>query len=354
MLNLDCNALPWNVLFDIGASKQLPWHMDQMGLSRAIVVSTPGRRVQALDLSAIIGDRFAALYDKASPHVPAAVVEDAIDAARQCEAECCISIGGGSTTGLGKVLALKLGLPNIAIPTSYAGSEMTNIWGITADGKKTTGRDDAVLPNLTIYDPLETISLPARASASSGMNAIAQAAVNIVEPDPDPKISSIAIDAVTLLAGALPVVVERPDDLDGRTDALLGACLAGAAVGAGVTSLHHRLCHIIGGRFATDHADTHAILLPHTVAYNEPAAPTQAAALATAINANGAANGLRELALRINAPTKLSSLGLNENDLDEVVDIAMSADIRNPRPVERDELARLLLAAFRGDPPQSI
>ena len=113
MLKLDCNALPWNVLFDIGASKQLPWHMDQMGLSRAIVVSTPGRRVQALDLSAIIGDRFAVLYDQASPHVPAAVVEDAIDAARQCEAECCISIGGGSTTGLGKVLALKLGLPNI-------------------------------------------------------------------------------------------------------------------------------------------------------------------------------------------------------------------------------------------------
>lgn len=352
MLNLDCDALPWNVLFGVGVVKQLPWHLEKRGLSRALLLSTPGRRAQALDVSTIIGDQYAALFDQARLHVPQATANDAIAAAFECEADCCISIGGGSTTGLGKIIALEMGLPNIAIPTSYAGSEMTNIWGITNDGEKTTGRDDSVLPDLTIYDPMLTLSLPARVSASSGMNAMAQAAVNIVEPAPDPKILSMALEAVTLLANALPVLIDKPGDIDARTDALLGACLAGAAVGAGVTSLHHKLCHIIGGRFGANHADTHAILLPHTVAYNTLAAPGAAAALADAIGADVAATGLHELARRIDAPTKLSSLGLDQDDLKEVIGLAMKSDIRNPRPFDQDDLGKLLLAAYRGDVPQ--
>lgn len=351
MIELPESELPWNVLFGSGSIERLPEELDALGYSKAFLISTPGRRIQVDEVDELLGTRAALIFDQARAHVPRDVVDAAIDAARSCDADCCISIGGGSTTGLGKALALEMQLPNIAIPTSYAGSEMTNIWGITDDGEKKTGRDDSVLPNLTLYDPELTLGLPATVSATSGMNALAQAAVNIVEPEPDRVSLKMALDASALLASALPALVDQPYEIEPRTDALRGACLAGGALGIGVTSLHHRLCHIIGGHFDTDHAATHAILLPHTVAYNTEAAPEYAAMLADYIGADSAATGLWQLAQRIGAPTELSSLGLHEDEIETICELAMAADMRNPRVVEREELLALLQNAYDGACP---
>jgi alcohol dehydrogenase class IV len=286
------------------------------------------------------------VFSDARLHVPANTVVAASDSAQRSNADSAIAIGGGSTTGLGKALALNMSLPFIAIPTSYSGSEMTNIWGITEDGRKSTGRDNKVLPSLTIYDPGLTLGLPPDVSAASGMNAIAQAAVNIVEVSPDKALSELAEEGVRKLAGALPIVVSEPGNVAARSDALYGACLAGAAIGAGTTSLHHKLCHVIGGRFDTNHAATHSILLPHTIRYNMPAAPEGAAKLAAALGAADAFTGLRDLAENIGAPTTLRSLGLTSADLDAVVDSVIAANIRNPRTVERDSLRAMLQDAY--------
>jgi maleylacetate reductase len=243
-------------------------------------------------------------------------------------------------------------MPNIAIPTSYAGSEMTNIWGITENGEKKTGRDNIVLPNLTIYDPELTFGLPARTTASSGFNAIAQAAVNIVQPAANAMVSTMALEAVGLLAASLPIVVDRPDDIDGRSTALRGACLAGAALGIGVTSLHHRLCHIIGGHFDTNHADTHAVLLPHTIGFNSPAAPAGAKALATMLKTEHACTGLYELAKEIGAPTKLRSIGLKKASLAKIANLLLESPPENPSPIDKDGIMELLNKAYKGDPPE--
>jgi maleylacetate reductase len=347
-LNLANNALPWNVVFDSGAIGRLPGEMDRLHFERALVVSTPGRRSQAEELTGLLGPRAAAIFDQAKAHVPLSSVESAMLMADSRKVDCAVSIGGGSTTGLAKALALKAELPIIAIPTSYAGSEMTDIWGITNDGHKTTGRSVSVLPKLVIYDPLLTLHLPMPTTASSGMNALAQAAVNIMETAPDPQVLTMALQAVRLLASSLPVIAATPNDVEARSDALQGACLAGASLGAGVTSLHHRLCHIIGGRFNANHADTHAVLLPHCVAYNAVALPDQASALAGAMGVANAAVGLHNLARLIGAPLTLSSLGLELQDLNTIVDIALESPANNPRTVDRSGLESLLRNAYDG------
>jgi alcohol dehydrogenase class IV len=352
VIELPESELAWNVVFGAGSIERLPAALDKLGFANALLLSTPGRRLQVDEVDELLGARAALVFDQARPHVPRDVVDIAIDAAHSCHADCCISVGGGSTTGLGKALALEMQLPNIAVPTSYAGSEMTNIWGITENGRKTTGRDDSVLPVLTLYDPELTLSLPAAVAATSGMNALAQAAANIIEPDADRDALQMALNASALLASALPALVDRPYDIEPRTDALRGACLAGGALGIGVTSLHHRLCHIIGGHFGTDHAATHAILLPHTVAYNADAASENAAMLADYIGADSAATGLWQLAQRIDAPTELGSLGLREEEIETICELAMATEISNPRAVERDELLQLLQNAYDGVCPE--
>ena len=344
-------SLPWNVVFRAGACAELGTQLQRLSLGHTLLIVTPGHKAQANDIASMLGERCAGIFDQARPHVPEEALAAAIEVSDHCGADCCVSIGGGSTTGLGKALALRIGLPNIAIPTSYAGSEMTNIWGITDGRSKVTGRDDTVLPDLVIYDPELSVGLPPEVSASSGMNAIAQAAVNIVDPEANPFASALAQAAVRHLVAALPAVVAYAGNIESRAKALCGASLAGAALGIGLTSLHHRLCHIIGGRFDTNHADTHAILLPHSIAYNAPAAANEARNLATLLGANDVGIGLYDFARHIGAPQQLSALGIGHADIETIVDGVLETQFRNPRPLQRAALQAMLQRAFDGEPP---
>ena len=218
-------------------------------------------------------------------HTPVEVTELALAAMKDCDADCIVSLGGGSTTGLGKALALRTGVNQLCIPTTYAGSEMTPILGETKDGLKTTVRTNDVLPETVIYDVDLTLSLPPALAATSGINAIAHAVEALYARDTNPVISLMAEEGIRALARALPAIVAKPDDREARSDALYGAWLCGVCLGTVGMALHHKLCHTLGGTFDLPHAETHTIVLPHALAYNAPAVPEAAARIARAIGA---------------------------------------------------------------------
>jgi alcohol dehydrogenase class IV len=354
VIDFTYKALPWNIVFGPGALARLPGELDKLKLSRALVLCTPEQTNGAQAICELLDGRAAGVFDQAVMHVPAGTVEDAMAEVNRLEIDCTVSFGGGSTTGLGKALALKLGLPNIAIPTTYAGSEMTNIWGITENDRKVTGRDDRVVPDLVIYDPELTLSLPASLAGPSGLNALAQAVVNVGSNDANPIVTAMALEAIKALARSLPEVVSNPDNLEARAEAMYGACLAGGAIATGSTSLHHRLCHTFGGTFNTPHAETHTILLPHSVAYNAAATPSGTRRIAEALGVDDAARGIFDLARKVGAPVALKDIGVLHPDLDRAAAIATETPVNNPEPVTRERVRQLLEDAWQGKPPVSF
>lgn len=351
MREFELRMLPWNVVFGTGTLASLPRRIDELGYRRALVLSTPEQRALARQLADLLGTRAAGLFSEARMHVPVETAAAAAAAARAVQADCTVSIGGGSTTGLGKALALEHGLPLIAVPTTYAGSEMTNIWGMTSEGRKRTGRDPRVLPVLTLYDAELTVGLPPAIAGPSGMNALAQATVNAQDPRTNPIVLSLALEAISAIAGALPRVMGSPADLDARAEMLYGASLAGASLGAGVTSLHHRLCHTLGGSFDTPHAETHTILLPYSVAYAAPAVPELMARISVALGGGAPAGAIYDLARRLGLPTSLQAIGVGRGDLERIADLATETAVVNPRAVTREGVLELLQQAHAGMRP---
>jgi maleylacetate reductase len=316
---------------------KLPQEVEALGLHRVLVLCTPGHADTGQAVTDALGDRAVGVLAEAVMHVPIEIAHRARDVAAELGADGCVAVGGGSAIGLGKAIALAHGLPIIAVPTTYAGSEMTPVWGLTEAGQKRTGRDNRVLPRSVLYDPELTVSLPAALSAASGMNALAHAVEALYAPDASPILSLMAEEAVRSLADALPRVVANGTDLDARSDALYGAWLCGSVLGATTMSLHHKLCHALGGTLNLPHAQTHTVVLPHALAYNAAAAPDAVAALSRAVG----------------TPRSLAALGMQEDDIPRIADLAVSAPYANPRPVTRDGVEELLQAAWRGEPPAS-
>jgi alcohol dehydrogenase class IV len=285
-------------------------------------------------------------------HVPIESAREAREEARRLKADCAVAIGGGSTTGLGKAIALDSGLPILAIPTTYAGSEMTPIYGITERGIKKTGRDARALPRTVVYDPELTLSLSAGMTVTSALNAIAHAAEGLYAHDGNPIVALMAEEGIRATAAALPRLAVDGGNLEARSDALYGAWLCGAVLGAVAMGLHHKLCHTLGGAFNLPHAEIHAVILPHVLAYNAGAAPDAMARIARALHVNEAARGVFDLATSLGAPTSLEAIGMKASGLDLAADLASQTPYPNPRPLERKPLRALLQRAFIGMPPQ--
>jgi maleylacetate reductase len=345
------DQLPGRVVFGAGAFDKLAAEVDRLGLSKLLVLSTPGQVKLAEEAVRRLGVRSAGLHAQAKMHVPIETAQAARAEARRLGADGAVAIGGGSTIGLGKAIALESGLPIVAIPTTYAGSEMTPIHGLTEAGMKKTGRDPKVLPRTVIYDPLLTLGLPVKISGPSGMNAIAHCVEALYAENANPVTSLMAEEGIRALAASLPRIAADPRDRDARGDALYGAWLAGISLGAVGMALHHKLCHTLGGSFNLPHAETHTIVLPHAAAYNKSAAPEAMARIARALGAKEAAAGLYDLAASIGAPLALKAIGLREQDLDQAAEIATRSPYYNPRPVSRDGVRVLLEDAFHGRRP---
>jgi alcohol dehydrogenase class IV len=345
------NALPSRVIFGAGSIAQLGAEIDRLGASRALVLCTPEQVETANAIVARLGDRVAGTFARAVMHVPIETAREARAEASRLGADCCVAVGGGSTTGLGKAIALVTDLPIVAVPTTYAGSEMTPIYGLTEDGQKKTGRDARVLPKTVIYDPDLTRTLPADLSAASGMNAIAHAVEALYAHDSNPIIELMAEECIRTLGSALPRVIADPASLDARAGALYGAWLGGSVLGAVAMSMHHKLCHTLGGSFNLPHAQTHAIVLAYVAAYNQPAAPRALARVARALDASDAASALFDLRERLGIPATLAAIGMRADDLDAAADLATRNPYANPRPVTYDAVRALLQDAFDGRHP---
>lgn len=373
MKNFVYSSQPARVVFGAGSLSQLAREIDALGSSKALILSTPGQRAAAERVADLLGARAAGIFDHAVMHVPIETAREARELARKLGADCAVAIGGGSTTGLGKAIALDSGLPILAIPTTYAGSEMTPIYGITEAGMKKTGRDLRVLPRTVIYDPELSLSLPLRMSVTSGINAIAHAAEGLYAVDGNPIMDLMAKEGIAAIGRALPVIVRssvhtstvraEPVEalLQARSDALYGAWLCGTVLGHVGMALHHKLCHTLGGSFNLPHAETHTIVLPHALAYNAAAAPGAMQKIAEALNANASANGkgssaaqaVFDLAQNNGAPVALRDIGMKEADLDKACDIALQNQYPNPRPLERTAIRQLLQHAFEGARPRA-
>jgi maleylacetate reductase len=287
-------------------------------------------------------------------HVPVETADDARRAASRLQADCCVAVGGGSTIGLGKAIALQSGLPILAIPTTYSGSEMTPIWGMTEGGLKKTGRDTRVLPRTVIYDPALTVGLPASVSGPSGINALAHCVEALYAPDGNPIVSLMAEEGVRALAESLPLVVKAPANLEARSKALYGAWLAGSSLGAVSMGLHHKLCHTLGGTYNLPHAEVHAVILPHSIWYNALAAPEAMSRLARSMAVNDGEDvpsAIYDLVVAVGARTSLKDIGMKAADLDEAAELATRNPYGNPAPVTREGVRTLLEDAYHGRTP---
>jgi alcohol dehydrogenase class IV len=343
-------SFPARVVFGAGSVARLPQEVEKLGARRALVLSTPGRSADVKRLAATLGERYAGLYDEAVRHVPLEVAEDARRAALAAHADCCVAVGGGSTIGLGKAIALTTGMPVLAVPTTYSGSEMTWVQGFTEGGRKRTQVDPKMLPKTVIYDPELTLGLPAATSAASGMNAIAHCVEALYAKEANPIVQLMAEEGIRALAAALPVIVRNPRDMEARGEALYGAWLAGMSLNAGI-ALHHKLCHTLGGTWNLPHAETHSIILPHAVRYNRDAAPEAMVRIARALGTEDAAGGLYDLEVKLGLKMKLADLGVPEADLERAAKIALEAPYPNPAPVTYEGVLALLRKAHAGVRP---
>lgn len=345
--------LPVRVVFGAGKLASLGEEIERLEASRALILSTPEQEGMAEAVARQLGTRAGGVFARAVMHVPIETAHEARRVAADRDSDCCVAIGGGSTIGLAKAIALTSGLPIVAIPTTFAGSEVTPIYGLTEGGAKKTGRDARVMPKTVIYDPELLRTLPPRLVGPSGMNAIAHCAEALYAADANPIISLMAEEGVRALSSSLPNIQRRPQDLDARAEALYGAWLAGTCLGTVQMALHHKLCHTLGGSFDLPHSETHTVVLPHAMKYNSEAAPPAMAALGRALGcaAEDVPGALFDLAKNLVAPTSLAEIGMPGERMEEAADIALRNPYSNPRPVEREPLLQLLRDAQDGRRP---
>ncbi|WP_170467741.1 maleylacetate reductase [Ruegeria arenilitoris] len=339
------------VRFGQGLRNDICAELSGLGSAKALVLSTPQQVDMAMELATTIGDRAAGVFTRATMHTPVDVTEEAVEHAQSVLADSIVSIGGGSTIGLGKAIAQRTGLPQIAVPTTYAGSEATPILGQTEDGIKTTLTDPKVLPRVILYDPELVASLPPAMTVTSALNAMAHAAEALYAKDRTEQTTELAVDGLKAFAIGLPKVIEQPGDLTARAETQQGAWACGTVLGLVGMALHHKLCHTLGGSFDLPHAETHAIVLPHAISFNAQEVPELLAPISSILGGTSPGQALWDFARKMGAPTALKDLGLAEADLDRATEIALKNPYWNPRPVAADGLRALLQNAWAGNAP---
>jgi maleylacetate reductase len=348
------DTLPQRVCFGSGeAAAHLEHEIAALGASRVMVIAA---KEESNIADGITGNlRVVLRHDDVVMHVPVEVAARAREAAATHNVDAIVSVGGGSTTGLAKAIALTTGLPIVAVPTTYAGSEATTVWGLTEGNRKTTGTDPRVLPKVIVYDATLTLTLPVPMSVASGLNALAHCVDALWAPKADPINAAFAAEGIRALTEGLPKVVTDPSGIDGREHALYAAYLSAVAFASAGSGLHHKICHVLGGKYNLPHAQTHATVLPYVLAYNGPEAGEAEARMAGAFGFGSALDGLQDLRAKLDAPHALRDYGLAEASIPEAAAaILPSVPPSNPRPVSEADLERLLHAAWAGADPAEV
>lgn len=340
---------PVRVRLGAGLRHEVGAEMTSLGLSRALILTTPEQASQGEAIESALGPLTYGVFNKATMHTPAEVTEEALSVA--AGADCLVAIGGGSTIGLAKAIALRTDLPQIVLPTSYAGSEATPVLGQTQNGVKNTLRSPKVQPEIVLYDPELVATLPAKLTVTSGLNAMAHALEGLYARDRTPFSDELALAGLRVFKSELPRVIAEPGNLKAREGTQFGSWLCGTVLAQVGMALHHKLCHTLGGSFNLPHADTHAIILPHAASYNAVAAAHELAPAAELFGGS-VGGGLHDFAASLGAPLALKDLGLPESDLDRAADLAAKNPYWNPRPIERDGIRSLLQRAWEGQRPE--
>lgn len=344
-------ALPGRVLFGSGASRRhLAEEVDGIGASRVLVIATERGRALVEELARPFADRVVGVFTGVQRHVPVDVAVRARQAASDGAPDCLLAVGGGSTLGTAKAIVLEAPMPIVAVPTTYAGSEMTPIWGLTDEARKATGRSFDVLPRTVVYDPELTLSLPPSLAGTSAMNAMAHCVGALYAPGPirSPRWSPRR-PSVSSYAGSRRWSSDSTTST--RAETLYGSYLAGASLAAAGTSLHHKLCHILGGAYDLPHAEVHAVVLPHTVAFVQDAVPALGDGVADVLGTGDAATGLFSLLERIGGPTSLREVGMREADLEEAVALVSAAAPAALPSMDEQDVRTILHSAYAGRPP---
>lgn len=330
-----------------GAADAVAAEIELLGARRVMVIAGPLEAEVAERVTA--GVPVAVRHDEVVMHVPIEVAERARRVAGEEEADAVVCVGGGSTTGLAKAVAMTTRLPIVAVPTTYAGSEATPVWGLTEGEQKTTGIDELVLPRCVVYDASLTLSLPVDLSVASGLNALAHCVDSLWAPGADPINAALAVEGARALHQSLPQIAYDPTGLPGRERALYGAYLAAVAFASAGSGLHHKICHVLGGKYNLPHAQTHATVLPFVLAFNAPNAPEAVEQLSRAFGSSTALAGLQDLKGALRAPRALGDYGFKESQIPDAVEAILPfVPASNPTPVTPDNLAALLHAAWQG------
>ncbi|ASW08590.1 maleylacetate reductase (plasmid) [Rhizobium sp. 11515TR] len=339
------------VLFGSGTVRELGNELERLGMKRALFLTTPGQEDYVRKCAQAVGPVAVGVFANATMHTPVSVTEEALSVVRERRVDGVVAIGGGSTIGLGKAIAWRTDLPQVVIPTTYAGSEMTPILGETADGQKVTRSDPRILPETVIYDVELTTTLPREAAVASGINAMAHAVEALYAEDRNPVVDLIAVDAISALYDSLPYLAESQKAAESSEKALYGAWLGGICLGSVSMALHHKLCHTLGGMFDLPHAELHAALLPHTLAYNGPAIPYVIDKLGKVFKQHDPAQSLFEFNQQLRVRAALAELGMPKDGIEPAVAAVLAKPCRNPRPLEREALIKLLKRAYAGAHP---
>jgi alcohol dehydrogenase class IV len=338
------------VLTGRGAVDHVPDEVERLGAERVLLVATPSAKATADRVAHALGARLAARFDRPAAHTPVAVTDEAMTVVEAAAADCVVAIGGGSAIGLAKAVSARTGMPQIAVPTTYAGSEVTPVLGETEDGVKTTRRDPALMPGTVVYDPDLTLTLPPGLTRTSAVNALAHAVEALWSPTASPITDALATEAVGGILSALPAVLDNPADPEARGRLQTAAWLAGICLAQARMGLHHQLAHVLGGAFDLPHAELHTLLLAHVMAFNRPAVPEAFARMTRAIAGDPVA-AVSELARAYDGPTTLADLGVPADELRTIAERVAAAPYPNPRPLTVDGVAALLDDAWHGRIP---
>lgn len=357
------NATPPRVVFGPGSSADLGAEVERLGAERAMIVTTPGRAVLGDRFAGVLGDACAGLLPEAVSQVPIETVRRGVDKATGGGADCLVAIGGGAATGLAKGIAYESGLPIIAIPTTYSGSEMTGYCGITIDGVKRMHESMAMRPSTVVYDAELSVTLPTHTSASSAMNALAHCIDAVYLPSLSPLLAPAAAEGARLVTTTLPALLVEPDRIDLRNEMLYAAYLSGAALTGGF-GIQHAIAHMLGGSYGVEHGIAHAVVLPYVTAHLLDVAPDPLRRIAEAVSTADLAGLIWDTVVGVDLPVRLQDVGFQPSDEDRGVTIAVTADAPptspdthddnragNPAPVTDDAVRAILRAAAAGKRP---
>ncbi|MFK7986819.1 MAG: iron-containing alcohol dehydrogenase [Sandaracinaceae bacterium] len=286
----------------------LPGILTALEATRLLVICPASRRfLDRLDF----GDRPVEVFDGATAHVPERCVRAAEVALNASRADTVVSLGGGSATGLAKALRLRHDVRFVAIPTTYAGSEQTRIWGITDGDTKQTGRDDRVRPDAILHAPELFAAMPRTLSVLSLLNAMAHPISALSTGELDAETEALALSTVEVLSWAIGDVLEAPTSPLARADALRGAALAGQVIDRAPLGAHHRVAHALGGALGLPHAALHALLLPHFTRRLMDAAPDAFRAISDAAGQTDLPGFFYDALTRVGAARSLLDLGVD-------------------------------------------